>query len=82
MTLTRRLCLFFLTTLAVVLLGFSATLYVLAGNYLHRQAGDHLMSALDTLAVGVENGPGGLEWEPNQRLARPRRRHSHRVADS
>ena len=68
MTLTRRLSLIFLTTLAVVLLGFSVTLYLLARNYLYRQAGDHLVSALDTLAVGVESGPGGLEWEPNERV--------------
>ena len=40
MTLTTRLSVFFLATLALVLAGFSATLYGLAHTYLHRQMDD------------------------------------------
>ena len=37
MTLTTRLLVFFLSMLALVLVGFSAALYILADNYLHQQ---------------------------------------------
>jgi heavy metal sensor kinase len=66
-TLTTRLSWFFLAALAVVLLGFSITLYVLAHVYLHRQSDERLNAVLGTLAACVEIGPDGmLEWEPAQ----------------
>jgi signal transduction histidine kinase len=67
MTLSTRLSLFFLTTLALVLVGFSITLYLLARMYLHRQSEERLEAALNTLVAAVEVGPGGVEWEPTER---------------
>src|SRR6516162_2533250 len=68
MTLTSRLLSFYLLALAVILLGFSAGLYVLARTYLYRQVDDRLEAALDTLAAAAEIGPAGVEWEPQERL--------------
>lgn len=66
MSLAGRLTAFFLATLAVVLIGFSATLYLLAHTYLYRQVDDRLEAALDTLAASSEATPEGVEWEPQQ----------------
>src|SRR5258708_40049084 len=68
MTLASRLLLFFQATLALVLLGFSITLYYFAHSYLHRQLDDHLIATLNILASGAEFEEGGLEWEPQRRL--------------
>jgi heavy metal sensor kinase len=57
---------FFLGALAVVLAGFSLTLYLLAQSYLHRQFEEHLTAALDTLDAAVEREPDGLDWEPRE----------------
>jgi two-component system, OmpR family, sensor kinase len=67
MRLTNRLTLFFLGLLALVLAGFSTTLYVLTRAYLHGQADERLTAALDTLTAAAEVGPDGVEWEPHQR---------------
>src|SRR5262249_29419440 len=67
MSLASRLCGFFLTALAVVLVGFSAAFYALAAEYLHRQVDERLDAALATLAAAAEVGPGGVEWEPGER---------------
>jgi heavy metal sensor kinase len=64
-SLTTRLTAFFLAALAAVLVGFSATLWLLAREYLHRQVDDRLDGALQTLNAAVEFEPAGLEWEPN-----------------
>jgi heavy metal sensor kinase len=66
-TLTTRLSLFSLTTLAAVLLGFSATLYLLARAHLYGQAEERLDAALTTLAAAAEVSPEGVEWEPGER---------------
>jgi two-component system OmpR family sensor kinase len=58
---------FFLLMLALVLVGFSATLYLLADRYLYRQVDDRLDTVLNTLSGAVEAGPGGVEWEPANR---------------
>ncbi len=63
MSLTTRLSLFFLGTLAVVLIGFSATLHGLASTYLHRQVDDRLEAALNILSASAEVWPDGVEWE-------------------
>jgi heavy metal sensor kinase len=68
MTLTTRLSLFFLGALALVLVGFSTTLYLLAHAYLNRQVDERLEAALNTLTAAAEVGPGGVEWEPHERL--------------
>jgi heavy metal sensor kinase len=67
MSLTARLSAFFLGALAVVLLGFSTTLYLLARTYLERQVNERLTAALDTLVAAVEIEPDGLDWEPAER---------------
>ena len=67
MTLTTRLTLFFLAALAVVLIGFSTTLYVLARHHLYEQLDTRLNAALDTLIAAVEFKSGGVEWEPKER---------------
>jgi len=67
MALTTRLMLLLLGTLALVLGGFSATLYLLADRYLHRQVEERLGGMVDRLVAGAEFGPGGVEWEPQQR---------------
>ena len=45
MSLTARMSAFFLGALAVVLAGFSMTLYLLARTYLHRQVEERLTAA-------------------------------------
>jgi two-component system, OmpR family, sensor kinase len=66
-SLTTRVSLFFLGTLALVLAGFSVTLYALARGHLHRQDDERLRAALDTLAAAAEVTPEGVEWEPHER---------------
>jgi signal transduction histidine kinase len=66
-TLTTRVSLFFLSTLGLVLAGFSVTLYLLAGAYLRGQAAERLQAALNTLNAAAEVGPADIEWELNQR---------------
>jgi two-component system OmpR family sensor kinase len=67
MSLATRLSAFFLIALALVLTGFSASLYLLARTYLVRQLDERLQQALDTLEASVDIEPGGLEWEPSDR---------------
>ena len=67
MTLTTRLSLFFLGALALVLAGFSTTLYFLARSYLYEQVEERLDTALNTLVAAVEIKPEGVEWEPHER---------------
>jgi hypothetical protein len=59
--------LFFLVTLAVVLVGFSTVLYLLARAHLHRQSEERLDAALNTLVAAAEVRPNGVEWEPAER---------------
>jgi signal transduction histidine kinase len=66
MSLTTRLSAFFLLALALVLAGFSGSLYLLARAYLHRQVDDRLSAALDTLSAAAEKEPVGLVWEPRE----------------
>ncbi len=67
MTLTNRLSLFFLASLALVLAGFSIALYCLASVHLYRLSEERLVSALNTLTAAVEVKPDGVEWEPEER---------------
>jgi two-component system, OmpR family, sensor kinase len=68
MTLTTRLSAFFLGALAIVLIGFSISLYTLARQYLVGQAEERLLATLDTLTAAVESDAGGLEWEGDERV--------------
>jgi heavy metal sensor kinase len=68
MTLTTRLLLFFLGSLALVLAGFSIALYLLADGYLRGQVDARLESTLDTLVAAAEVRADGVEWEPHERV--------------
>jgi hypothetical protein len=68
-SLTTRLTAPFLAVLAVVLFGFSATLWLLAREYLHHQMDERQEATLPTLIAAIVFDPAGLEWEPNQQLA-------------
>lgn len=70
MRLSTRLLLFFLGALALVLLGFSTALYVMASIYLHRQVDERLEAVLNTLVAAAEVGPKGVEWEPQDARSR------------
>lgn len=67
MRLVTRFSAFFLTALALVLAGFSGTVYLVARNHLSRALDERLERALDTLEASVDIEPGGLEWEPTDR---------------
>ena len=67
MSLATRLSAFFLIAMAMVLAGFSGTLYLLARSYLVHELDERLLAALDTLEASVDIEPGGLEWEPADR---------------
>ncbi|MDR3622918.1 MAG: HAMP domain-containing sensor histidine kinase [Paludisphaera borealis] len=64
---STRLSIFFLGTVALILVGFSATLYAAASKYLHRQADERLDAALNTLVAAAEFSDHGVEWEPQER---------------
>jgi heavy metal sensor kinase len=66
-TLTTRLTAVALAALAVVLAGFSTTLYLLAREHLYRQADDRLAAAAAVLVAATEVKPDGVEWEPAER---------------
>ena len=68
MTLATRLSLFFLAALAVVLVGFSATLYGLASSHLHRHLDERLGSVVNTPAAAAEQEDDGLEWKTTDRF--------------
>jgi signal transduction histidine kinase len=67
MTLTNRLLLFFIGTLAVILAGFSSAVYILARQHLHHRVNDRLDAAIRALVAAAEVGPDGVEWEPAER---------------
>ena len=67
MTLTNRLSAAFLGAIALILVGFSAALYVLASTSLYRSVDDRLEGALHTLASLVEDETDGLDWERDGR---------------
>ena len=68
MTLTTRLSLFFLGTLALVLAGVSGGVYFLAHLHLHRQLDERLNSSMQTLVAAAEIRPNEVEWEPSERV--------------
>jgi two-component system, OmpR family, sensor kinase len=67
MSLTSRLSAFFLVTLAVVLVGFSAILFILARAYIYLQIDDRLQTAMATLNAAAEVNENGVEWEGKNR---------------
>lgn len=67
MTLTNRLTLGSLAALAVVLAGFSLTIYWTARNHLYRRAEERLVVAARVLVASCEIKPDGVEWEVEER---------------
>ncbi len=67
MTLTRRLILFFLLTITLLLGAFSLTLYLIARTHLYRQMDEQAEATLDAFTAVVEWEDDGLEWEPKNR---------------
>jgi heavy metal sensor kinase len=65
--LATRISLFFLVALAVVLTGFSASVYWIVRTQSYSETNARLAATLDTIAAAIENGPDGLEWEPGER---------------
>jgi signal transduction histidine kinase len=70
MTLTTRLLLFYLGSVAVVVCGFSTALYLVARDHLYRQADERLDAALNVLGAAVDVTPVSVEWEANERTLR------------
>ena len=78
MTLTTRLTLFYLGTLAAVLTAFSGALYILAHRHLHGELHDRTSGLLDTVTARAEVEPEGVEWEPKHSIPTlPYERDSH-----
>jgi signal transduction histidine kinase len=67
-SLAARLSTFFLLALAVVLAGFSVSLYLLARSYLTERVDERLRAALNTLRATTEIEDGLVEWEGESRL--------------
>jgi signal transduction histidine kinase len=67
MRLTNRLSLLFLTALAIVLAGFSLTLYFLVSAHLYEQLDERLHAATKALVAAVEVHPQDVQWEPLER---------------
>lgn len=67
MSLAGRLLLYFLGALAVVLLGFSVTMYALGWSYLHTRLDSRLTKTLAALEAAVHVEPDALEWKPSER---------------
>ncbi len=67
MKLATRISLFFLGTLAVVLLGMSVSIYALARSHLLHRVEARCDTAMDTIVASAEFDANGLEWESNIR---------------
>jgi signal transduction histidine kinase len=67
MSLTTRLSAYFLTVLALVLLGFSLVLYLLVRRHLMEQNNQRLEAAIQTIVAAVEVHADDVEWEPLER---------------
>ena len=52
---------------AVVLIGFSTALYLLAAAHFQRQADERLAAALSTLVAAAEVTPEGVAWDLAER---------------
>ena len=68
MKLGTRVSLFFLGSMAVVLIGFSTTLYILASKYLDRQIHERLEGGVNTIIAAAEVSADRVEWEPRERF--------------
>ncbi len=64
MKLVNRVSMFFLTALAVVLVGYSAVFYVFVRGRLVQQSQQELHAALNSLVAAVEVEPEEVKWQP------------------
>ncbi len=67
MRLGVRLTVYYVSSIAVILAGFSIALYSVAAKHLYRQVDERIESALNTLVAAAEIGPEGVTWEPEER---------------
>lgn len=67
MRLGTRLTVYYVSAIAVVLIGFSIALYAMTAKHRYRQADERLESALNTLTAAAEIEPDGVTWEPEER---------------
>jgi two-component system, OmpR family, sensor kinase len=67
MSLANRLSGFFLAALALVLGGFSVTLYLLSRAHFQRDLDERLMTVMDVLAASADVDPGRVEWKSGAR---------------
>lgn len=65
MTLVNRVSAFFLGALALILVVYSAALFLTARSYLERQFDEQLRSSLNTLVAAVEVEEDDVKWEPS-----------------
>jgi heavy metal sensor kinase len=71
MSLATRLSAFFLAALALVLAGFSVTLYLLAGAHFRRDMDERMTMGLDALLQSVVIDSDEVEWKPGARPTIP-----------
>ena len=76
MSLVTRVSAFFLLSLALVLAGFSATLYRLAGAHLERDLDEVLVNTLDALSEAARDDDDEVEWTPGARPPTPALHHA------
>ncbi len=67
MSLTTRLSAYFLTALALVLLGFSLVLFLLVRNHFVAHTNQRLELAMQTILAAVEVHADDVAWEPLER---------------
>ena len=71
MSLATRLSAFFLAALALVLMGFSVTLYLLAFAHFERDLDERMTMGLDALLQSVVIDSDEVEWKPGARPTIP-----------
>ena len=67
MTLVTRVSLFFLTALALVLVGMSASIYVLVRSHMLHELDERFDATFETLTSVASFGPHGVQWDPTDR---------------
>lgn len=67
MSLTTRLSAYFLTALALMLLGFSLVVYLLVRRHLVAQTNQRMESAMQTIVAAIEVHASDVQWEPLER---------------
>jgi signal transduction histidine kinase len=73
MSLSNRFSTLFLSSLGLILVGFSTALFLTSRAYLNRQVDDRLNAILSLLNTCVDQKPGWVRWEPRERRLPPSR---------